>query len=132
MSIFSQWRNGVIGWPEAAKQGVAYIQAFVNKSPALQTVAAAEVAVFKQAASNAIAMADTAAAPLINTSAAVVSAEMKTLLTAYLGPVGAVVLTPATSDAINLARDALIAEIHAVALQFKADLAVTPAVAKAA
>lgn len=133
MSIFSEWRNGKIGWAEAAKQGAAYLGAFVNHSPVLQALAQTEVAIFKQAASNAIAMVDTAAAPLINTSAAVINAETKTLLSAYLGP-AAVMLTPAVSDAINVARDALIAEVHAAALAFKADLAVMPAapVAKAA
>lgn len=127
MSIFSQWRNGSIGWAEATKQAGAYISAFASKSPVLQALAQTEVAIFKQAASNAIAMVDTAAAPLINSSAAIINAETKALLTAYLGPVGAVILTPATTDAINVARDALIAEVHAAALAFKADLAVQPA-----
>ncbi len=133
MSIFSEWRNGKIGWAEATKQAAAYMAAFVNHSPALKALTDAEVVIFKQAASNAISIVDTAAAPLINTAAAAINTAAVGLFTAYVGPVGSAVLTPATADAVNLARDALIAEIHAAALQFKADLAagastaVTPA-----
>jgi hypothetical protein len=126
MSIFSEWRNGKLTWEQAASQAAAYVAAFVNHSPAVKALVDAEVVVFKQAASNAIAMVDTAAPPLINASAVVVANETRALLTAYVGPIGAVAISPAAIDAINIGRDALIAEIHAAALQFKADCAADP------
>jgi hypothetical protein len=123
MSIFSAWRNGKIGWPQAVIQAEAYVGAFINHTPAVKALIDDEVTVFKQAASNAIAMIDSAAPGVIDASATVVANEAKVLLTAYIGVPGEVIVGPGILDAVNIARDTLIAEVHAAALQFKADLA---------
>lgn len=115
MSILSQLLKKQITWGQAASAIEAWGEQLVAKaSPATQAAAGVVVSDLKQAASNAVMFADTAAGPLLAEGAQVAGAALSTFLAKYLGPLAAVE-SPVTQDAINNAAAALKAEIDAQA-----------------
>ena len=128
MSIFSQLFEGKITWSTAEAQIESWASQTVTNNPALTATAGAVMADLKQAASDAIATADTLAGPLLATGAAVVGTAFTTAATAYLGPFSGEV-TPAVLDAIAKIRDGLKASLDAEAASLIASLKPAPAAA---
>lgn len=125
MSIISQLLHGKITWQTAARQIEAWGAKTVGDSPALIGATSVVISDLKQAASNAIMLADSMAGPLLAAGADAVNAAFTVAATKYLGPFGAVV-SPAAHDAIDKIRDGLKAEIDAAAMAMKASLAPAP------
>lgn len=121
MSILSQLFRGKITWGEAETQINDWAVKTESQVPGLTAITGTVVADLKQAASDAIATADTLAGPLLATGADAVSAAFTTAATTYLGPFGAVV-SPAAHDAINKIRDGLKAALDAEAASLIASL----------
>ena len=123
MSILSQLIHGKITWAQALTDIEAWAGALLDKAPLpIHDAINAAVKDVKQGASDAIALGDTLAGPLIDTAASAAGIAFKAAVTTYLGPFGATV-TPAGLDAIDRIRDGVIAELHVLALQAKAGLA---------
>lgn len=131
MSIFSQLYHGKITWQTAASQIETWTQQTVAHSPALEATASAVMTDLKQAASDAIATADTLAGPLLATGADIVAGAFSTAATAYLGPFGAIA-SAASHDAIAKIRDGLKAAIDGEAAAMIATLKPGTAVPPAA
>lgn len=121
MSIFSQLFEGKITWSQAETEIENWASQTVTNNPALEATAGAVMADLKQAASDAIATADTLAGPLLATGATVVGTAFTTAVTAYLGPLAAAV-NPAGLDAIAKIRDGLKAALDAEAASLIASL----------
>lgn len=120
MSILSKLADKAITWGEAAKEIVAWGQAIVSHNPAAQAVVAASVSAVKQAASNAVAYADTALATHMSEITQVSHATADAALEAVTGgklPPEAIVLANGVVDQIEAAG---VAAFHAWALQQKA------------
>jgi ubiquinone biosynthesis protein UbiJ len=127
MSILSQIMSRQIGWTEAKTRIEAWFAGIAAKlgDAAKPAVAAAE-ADLKQAASNAISLADQAAAPHLAEFADMAGAWFANAVSAYLGPVAAGALTPAIHDALDTLAAGAKAELDALAAQLKAELAGAP------
>lgn len=121
MSIFSNLFHGRITWQTAASQIETWAQQSVAANPALQATAADVMTELKQAASDAIATADTLAGPLLAAGADVVAGAFNVAATSYLGPFGAVA-SSASHDAVMRIRDGLKAAIDAEAAALIASL----------
>lgn len=127
MSILTEALRRRITFGQAAIQIEAWGSALLSKAPAaVQTDVGAAISDLKQAASNAIQLADTAAGPLIAEGSVAVSTAFTAVLTKYLGPLAAVE-SPVTTDAVNTVAAALKAEIDAMATQAIASLKPAPA-----
>jgi hypothetical protein len=122
MSILTDLLHKKITWQTAVTQIEAWGAKLVAGNPILQATAGAVMSDLKQAASDAITLADTAAGPLIATGAEAVNVAFAAAAKAYLGPFGAVV-SPAAHDAIDRIAAGLKAEIDMAAAQMKAGLA---------
>lgn len=123
MSIISDALTRKITWTTAAQEiGQWFSQVFAHAAPEAQQALTAAQAELKQAASNAIAFADTALGPIIAAGAATVSTAANTALAAALGPVGAGAITPAMDAAIIHVAESLKAEIDAEAIALRAKL----------
>lgn len=125
MSILSNLFRGKITWATAETQIDTWAQQTEAQVPGLTAITGAVTADLKQAASDAIATADTLAGPLLATGADIVAAAFTTAATTYLGPFGAVV-SPAAHDAINKIRDGLKAALNAEAASLIASLKTSP------
>ncbi len=121
MSILSDLFRGKITWDTAKTEIESWATKTESQIPGATELAGAVTADLKQAASDAISMADTLAGPLLATGADAVSAAFTTAATAYLGPFGAVV-SPAAHDAIAKIRDGLKAALDAEAAALIASL----------
>lgn len=121
MSILSQLFRGKITWSQAESQIDAWATQTEAQVPGLTALTGAVAADLKQAASDAIATADTLAGPLLAAGADAVSVAFTAAATAYLGPFGAVV-SPAAHDAIGKIRDGLKAALDAEAAALIASL----------
>lgn len=121
MSILSQLFRGKITWSAAETQIETWATQTEAQVPGLTAITGAVMTDLKQAASDAIATADTLAGPLLATGADAVAAAFTTAATAYLGPFGAVV-SPAAHDAIAKIRDGLKAALDAEAASLIASL----------
>ena len=127
MSILSQLFSGKITFSQAITEGQQWFDAILAKSPAaVQSDVAQGLSDFKQAASNAVALADTALGPILAVGTTAVEAAANTALTAATGGL-AVPLTPIMDSGITQVVNALHAEIDAVAAQVRAKLTGTPA-----
>lgn len=128
MSIFSQLFEGKITWSQAESQIEAWATKTEAQIPGLTATVGGVMTDLKQAASDAIATADTLAGPLLATGADAVSAAFTTAATAYLGPFGAIA-SAASHDAIAKIRDGLKAALDAEAAALIASLKPAPATA---
>lgn len=130
MSILSQLFEGKITFDQAISSSTQWFDTLLAKAPtSVQAGVGAASSDFKQAASNAVALADTALGPLLATATIAVNAAANGALTAAMGGLGAP-LTPLVDAGIDSIINALHAEVDAVASQFRAQL-VSPTPAKA-
>jgi hypothetical protein len=116
-----------IGWTEAKTRIETWFAGIAAKlgDAAKPAVTAAETDL-KQAASNAVALADQAAAPHLVQFGEMASVWFANAASAYLGPVAAGALTPAIHDALDTLAAGAKAELDALATQLKAELAGAP------
>ncbi len=116
-----------IGWTEAKARIEAMFASIAAKlgDVAKPAVAAAETDL-KQAASDAISLADQAAAPHLIQFSDLAGAWFANAASAYLGPVASGALTPAIHDALDTLAAGAKAELDALAAQLKAELAGAP------
>jgi ubiquinone biosynthesis protein UbiJ len=127
MSVLSQLLCRQIGWSEAKVRIEAWFAGIAARLPdALKPAAAAAESELKQAASNAVSLADQAAAPHLVQFADMAGAWFANAAAAYLGPVAAGALTPAIHDALDTLAAGAKAELDALAAQLKAELAGAP------
>lgn len=124
MSLLSQLMSHQIGWAEAKSRIEAWFAGIASKLPdALKPAVAAAESGLKQAASDAVSMADQAAAAHLIQFADLAGTWFANAASAYLGPVAAGALTPAIHDALDKLAAGAKSEIDALAAQLKADLA---------
>lgn len=122
MSILTELLRKKITWDQAKTKIETWISQVSSGLPATAQAALGEVLTdAKQAASDAITLADTMAGPLLADGADAVEAAFDVAAKAYLGPLGTLI-TPAVHDSIDRIRDGLKAAIDAKALQLKATL----------
>lgn len=129
MSIFSQavrairaGKSPAAVWADSAAQIKTWEGQVVAKAPpALQPAITTAVAAVKQGASDAIAAAESHAAPLLISATDAASAAFTTAAKTYLGPISGP-LSAASRDAIAKIRDTMIADLHAAALALEAEL----------
>ena len=120
MSILSQLFAGKITFNQGVSEGEQWFSTILSKAPAsVQSDVAVGLSSFKQAASNAVALADTAIGPIRATGVTIVESAANTALTAAIGP-AAGLITPAIDAGIIAVTSALKAEIDAVEAQFRA------------
>ena len=125
MSIISQLLSGKISFGTAVVQIEQWFAKELSGSSPAAAAAQAAVSDLKQAASNAVFLADTAPGGLLNTGAVAVEGAANAAITAALGPV-APQLTPAVDSAILHIASSLKAAIDAEAARIRASLATPP------
>lgn len=126
MSILSDLLEHKITFSQAVTKAEAWWgNLLTHAPPAVQSGVAQAESDFKQAAGNAVALADTALGPLMATATVAVNTAVNGALTAAMGGAGAP-LIPAVDAGIDAVINGLHAEIDAVAAEFRAKL-VTPA-----
>lgn len=126
MSILTDLLQKKISFSQAVSQGEAWFSSILTHAPsAVQSDVAAGLSDFKQAASDAVALADTALGPILVVGTTTVEAAANTAITAAVGPALSAALTPAVDAGITSVTNALHAEIDAVAAQIRSKL-VTP------
>lgn len=128
MSLLSQLFEGKITFGQAVSEGQQWFSNILSHAPAaVQADVSDALSNFKQAASNAVALADTSLGPILAIGTAAVETAANTALTAATGGIAAP-LTPIVDSGIQSVVNALHAEIDAVAAQVRAKLATpTPA-----
>ncbi len=126
MSIFSQLLDHRIGFGQAVQEGGQWFDTILAKAPpAVQADVTQGLSDFKQAASNAVALADTMLGPILSAGTLAVEAAANTALVSATAGAGSV-LTPALDAGISQVANALHAEIDAVAARVRANLLGTP------
>ncbi len=132
MSILSQLFAGKVSFDQAVAQGERWFSALLGKAPpGVRAVASQGLSDFKQAASNAVALADTDLGPIMAAGVTLVEGAATTALTAAFGTPAAMQLTPGVDAGIAAIVNGLHAEIDAVAAQFRASIIAAPAPAAA-
>lgn len=128
MSILSDAFGKRITWTTAATQIGQWIAQILgpNASAEAAQEAGALMSDLKQAASDAIGLADTALGPILAAGALAAEAAADTALKAAVGPV-ATVITPALDTAITQIENGLINAIKARSVALRASLAPHPA-----
>lgn len=127
MAILNQLLEKKITFNQAVAKSEAWFAALVGKNPAIKADADAALSDFKQAASNAVGLADTAIGPILALGTNTVEASAQAALLAIVGPVAAAELTPGVDATITMAADTLKAAIDSVATNFRAAIVGTPA-----
>jgi hypothetical protein len=108
-------------------QGEQWFSTLLSKAPAgVQAAASQGLSDFKQAASNAVALADTDLGPIMAAGTVVIEGAANTALTAAFGAPAAAQLTPGVDAGITAIVNGLHAEIDAVAAQYRASIVGTP------
>ncbi len=131
MSILSQLFAGKITFSQAVAQGEQWFATLLGKAPpGVQATASQGLSAFKQAASNAVALADTDLGPILAAGVSTVEGAANAALSAAFGPAAAMALTPGVDAGITSITDALHAEIDAVAVQYRASIVGAPAAAQ--
>jgi len=125
VSILSDLMSKKITFSQAASEFVSWGEKLIGSNAAASAAVAAAVSDAKQAASNAVALADTALGALLMPATIAVEAAANGAITSAIGPVAAGALTPAVDSAITNIANALKAEIDAAALAVRAKLAPT-------
>lgn len=128
MSILTDLVNKKITFGSAIAEATQWVQQLVAHDPTLTAAAGVALSDLKQAASNAVDLADKALGPLVAAATLAVEGAANAAIASAVGP-GAAVLTPAVDSAIQTIADSLHAEIDAAALKARASLA--PHVAQA-
>ncbi|HEY5006641.1 MAG TPA: hypothetical protein VII42_01470, partial [Caulobacteraceae bacterium] len=101
MSILSQLFAGKISFDQAVAQGEQWFSTLLSKAPpGVQALASQGLSDFKQAASNAVALADTDLGPIMAAGVTVVEGAASTALTAAFGAPAATQLTPGVDAGI--------------------------------
>ena len=122
MSILSQLFNGKIDFSQAVAQGEQWFSTILSKAPAaVQSDVATALSDFKQAASDAVSLADTALGPILLVGTTAVEVAANTALTAAIGGT-ANALTPAIDAGITSVSNSLKAAIDAEAAQLRAKI----------
>ncbi|HEY7852936.1 MAG TPA: hypothetical protein VIB82_08160 [Caulobacteraceae bacterium] len=122
MSILSQLAEGKISFSQAASEAEAWFAKLVANAPApVQADIKLVETNFKQVASDALGLADTAMGPILSVATVSVEAAANTALTAA----GVIALCPAADAAISNIEAALKAQVDATVAQWRANL--TPA-----
>lgn len=124
MSILSDLMSKKNTWDQAKARLEGWFSKIggqLGDNPAVAAAAGAALSDLKQAASNAVALADTLAGPIIAAGAVTVNAATQAAIKTYLGPFGAVASAPA-KDGIYKIANALKAEIDAAAAEIEASL----------
>jgi hypothetical protein len=123
MSILSQLFAGKISFDQAVAQGEQWFSTLLRKAPpGVQTAVSQGLSDFKQAASNAVALADTDLGPIMAAGVTVVEGAANTALIAAFGAPAGTQLTPGVDAGIAAIANGLHAEIDAVAAQFRANI----------
>lgn len=126
MSIFSDLITKKITFSQAVAEGETWFSHILSGAPAaVQTAVSTGLSDFKQAASNAVSLADAAIAPHLAEATTVVEAAVDKLMTVATGGIGTP-LIPLVNDGIDQLAAALKAEIDAGAAKAKASLAAAP------
>ena len=126
MSILSQLFEHKITFSQAITEGESWFNNILTHAPAVvQADVAQALSDFKQAASNAIALADTSLGPILAVATTAIEAAANTALTSATAGAAAP-LIPIVDSGISQVVNALHAEIDAVAAQVRAKIA-TPA-----
>ncbi len=123
MSILSQLMKGQITWSQAAAETEQWAQNIVSHDQTLTETAGALLTDVKQAASNAISMADSALSSYILPAASATEAALDAALAAVTHG-ASVPLNPFVNDGIDRIAAAVKAEADAWSLKAKAQLAV--------
>lgn len=128
MSIFSNALSGRITWATAGSQIATWFSQILGPEPtaAATQEAGALMTDLKQAASDAISLAETLMGPLLAAGALAVEAAADSALKAAIGPF-ANALTPAIDTAISDVETQLTAAIKARTAAMRASLAAKPA-----
>ena len=122
MSIISDACHGRISWLTAAKEiGDWFAHLAANAPPEVQQALGAAQSELKQAASDAIGLADTLLGPIIGVGAATVEGAFNAAATQALGP-NATAITPSVDAAIAKIADGLKAAIDAEATALRVRL----------
>lgn len=122
MSILSQLFEGKITFDQAVLAGGQWFSTLLTKAPtSVQQDVSQGLSDFKQAASNAVALADTALGPILAVGTVAVNTAVNGALTSATGG-AATGLTPMVDAGIDSVINAFHAEIDAVAAQFRASL----------
>lgn len=127
MSILSNAIHDIVGgmspvavWNKYRPQVDAWEHAVVSAaSPDTQAAIHEASSMVRQGLSDAIALGDTMAGPLLTGAADAINTAFASMASAYLGPFSGVV-SKAEHDAVNKLRDGLKAQIDAMALQYMA------------
>lgn len=123
MSILSDLLNGKITFGQAVTEGGQWFSAILAKAPPeVQSDVAAGLSDFKQAASNAVMLADTALGPILAVGTVAVESAANVALTSIAGPAVAGQISPGLDAALSQGAAALKAEIDAVAAQVRAKI----------
>jgi hypothetical protein len=126
MSILSELLAKKITFSQAAAEAAQWVEKVFAHDQVAQAAAATALSDLKQAASNAVDLADKALGALIAPATVAVEAAASEAISKATGPVGSAALTPAAIHAIETIAAALKAEIDAAAIKAKAALASTP------
>lgn len=123
MSIISDLIEKKITFSQAVAKGEAWFSNLLNNAPTpVKAGVGQALSDFKQAASDAITMGDTALGPIAAAFTVTVNTAANAALTAAIGP-EATTLTPAVDAGIASMVNAAHAEIDAVANELRAKLA---------
>lgn len=128
MSLLTDLINKKITFSQFVSQAEAWVVKTAGSNPVAIAASGEVLSDLKQAASNAVALADTSLGALIAPAGLAVEAAINGVLTKAIGT-GATALTPAIDNAIDTATAALKAELDAYAAKLRASL--TPAVTAA-
>ena len=128
MSILSELIEGKITFSQAAAEAAAWADALISPDPTLQASTTAVLSDVKQAASNAVEMADSALAAFILPAAKTVETALDTALAGATGGVS-VGFNVFINDGVDQIAGAIKAEADAWALKAKAALAAPAATA---
>ncbi|MGZ5183591.1 MAG: hypothetical protein ACXWCO_00665 [Caldimonas sp.] len=132
MSILSQLLNRKITFDQAVQEAAQWFDALLAHAPApIQQGVSQALSDFKQAAGNAVALADTALGPILATANLAVNVAVNTAINTAVGPAAGGQLTPAVDAGIDSIVNALHAEIDAVAAAVRAKLVTPPAASPA-
>lgn len=126
MSILTDLIAKKITFSTAAAEAGQWLSRLVSGNAIAQQAAATVLTDLKQAASNAVALADGALGPIVLVGSTAVEAAANSALASALGP-SAGALTPAVDHAIETISQALKAEIDAAATKARASLTPAPA-----
>lgn len=126
MSILTDALSHKITFPTAVAEFGQWVSRLVSGNAIAEQAASTVLSDLKQAASNAIDLADKALGPIVLVGSTAVEAAANTAIASALGP-NAAALTPAVDHAIQTIADALHAEIDAAATKARAALTPQPA-----